>query len=148
KKGEYFRNFRIAFVGVFLFELMIEPMVTNAHFPEWSYVYHDISIIMTFGWILLLWLATTLVDRFLPQVTQGRRFFLTLVAIAGIATPLEEWLISHGYRIYSASTQADFSGFLTPITHMPIEVVFAIPLYFALILGFVNYWKITLDNNP
>jgi hypothetical protein len=147
KKGRHARNFAIAFVGVFLFELMIEPMVTNAHFPEWSYIYHDISIVMTLGWIVLLWFVTALVDRFLPQVSHGRRFFLTLVAIAAFAAPIEEWLITHGYRAYSASAQADFSGFLTPISHMPIEVIFAVPCYFALILGFVNYWKITLDNN-
>ncbi|OGZ06620.1 MAG: hypothetical protein A3C93_00305 [Candidatus Lloydbacteria bacterium RIFCSPHIGHO2_02_FULL_54_17] len=146
KKGKHVRNFVIAFVGVFLFELMIEPMVVNAQFPAWSYVYHDISIVMTLGWIVLLWLTTTLVGRFLPQVSEVRRFFLSLVAIAAFAAPIEEWLITHGYRIYSASAQADFSGFLTPITHMPIEVVFAVPCYFALILGFVNYWKITLDN--
>lgn len=146
KKGKLMRNFLIAFVGVFLFELMIEPMVTNTNFPEWSYVYHDISIIMTLGWILLLWLSTTLVDKFVPHVSQGRRFLLSLVAIAGFAAPIEEWLIANGYRIYGASAQADFSGFLTPVSHMPIEVVFAIPLYFALILGFINYWKITLDN--
>jgi hypothetical protein len=69
------------------------------------------------------------------------------MTIAGIATPVEEWLIANGYRIYGPSTLADFSGYVTPISHMPVEVVFAIPLYFALIVGFVNYWKITLDKN-
>ncbi len=40
----------------------------------------------------------------------------------------------------------DFSGFKTPITGVAVEVAFAIPCYLALIVGFIRYWEIVLDN--
>ena len=60
--------------------------------------------------------------------------------------PAELWLIASGYRVYGPSTVAAFTGFHIPFTNLPMEVAFGIPLYFALILSFVKYWEIILDN--
>ena len=131
----------VTVVGVFFFEVMIEPMVVNSKLPSWSYIYRDISIVMTFGWVLLIWLALLLVDRLLSHLGPRRRFAAYLVVLAVIALPIEAWLISSDIRVYGGSATQDFSGFRVPLFDVAIEVAFAIPLYMALIIGFVRYWE-------
>jgi hypothetical protein len=146
KKRKWLRAILIAFVGVFLFELLIEPMVQNKNFPEWSYVYNDISILMTGTWVLLIAVAAVVIDRFLIGASIPLRFAAALLLISALALPIESWLIVNGYRVYGESTVMDFSGFTTPITGVAVEVAFAIPCYLALIIGFIRYWEIVLDN--
>ena len=128
-------------VGVFFFEVMIEPMVVNSKLPSWSYVYRDISFLMTGGWVALIWLAMLLVDRFLPQWGPRRRFIGYLVVLAVIPLLIEAWLINSGVRVYVSSATEDFTGFRVPLIDVPFEIAFAIPLYMALIIGFVRYWE-------
>ena len=146
-KGKWFRNFILAVIGVLLFELMIEPMVDNQNFPSWSYIYRDITILMTFTWIIIIWLATALIDKFFIQFNLVQKFIGYLAAIGIFALPLESWLIKNGYRVYGQSAQDNFTGFFTPITHVPVEIAFAIPLYLALIVSFIRFWAITYDNH-
>lgn len=134
-------SFVIAFVGVFFFEIMIEPMVDNVGFPSWSYIYRDISVVQTLFWIVLIWGATNLVDRFLPRLDPIMKFVLYLVAVSIVAYPVESWLINSGLRVYGPSATENFSGFLTIITNIPIEVALAIPLYLGLIISFARYWE-------
>lgn len=146
KQSHWWRDLLIAFLAVFLFEMMVEPMVRNENFPQWSYWFHDISIIMTGIWIVAIWLTTDLINRYLIHCTVPQRFLITLLVIGAIALPLESWFIIHGYRIYGPSAVANFTGFTTPITKVPVEVAFAIPCYMALVVGFIRYWEALLDN--
>lgn len=134
-------SFAIAFVGVFFFEIMIEPMVDNVGFPSWSYIYRDISVVQTLFWIVLIWFATNMVDRLLPRLNPIMQFVLYLVVVSVVAYPIESWLINSGLRVYGPSATENFSGFRTIITNMPIEVALAIPLYLGLIISFVRYWE-------
>lgn len=144
KKRHWLGSLALAVGGVFLFELMIEPMVVNANLPAWSYIYHDISFLMTGLWVILIWLATYLVDRWLIHFNLVKRFLCYLGFIGIIILPIEAWFINHGYRIYGPSATANFTGFTTIITHIPIEVAFAIPLYLALVIAFIRYWEFGL----
>ncbi|OGZ06618.1 MAG: hypothetical protein A3C93_00315 [Candidatus Lloydbacteria bacterium RIFCSPHIGHO2_02_FULL_54_17] len=146
KKGRFVRNFLIVALSVFFFELMIEPMVENRLLPEWSYIYRDISILLTGFWVLLVFVAEALVERFFAAHSLPDRFVMTLLAIAVVATPIEGWLIGHGFRVYGESATRDFVGISMPFSGVPIEVVFAIPLYFALILGLSKFVQLCLDN--
>ena len=145
-KTRWIRNLILSFFGVFLFELMIEPMVVNAGFPAWSYIYHDISIILSGIWVFTIWIATGVVDRLFIHFSLVRRFLLYLILVTIITLPLEMFFISNGFRVYGPSAVANFSGFVTPITQVPIEVAFAIPMYLALVIAFIRYIEIILDN--
>lgn len=131
----------ITIVGVFFFEVMIEPMVVNAKLPSWSYVYRDINILMTGGWALLIWLTLLLVDHFLIRLGPGQRFVAYLVVLAVIALPIEAWLINSDIRAYGVTATEDFSGLRVPLLDVAIEVAVAIPLYMALVIGLVRYWE-------
>jgi hypothetical protein len=132
------RKLVLTFVGVLLFELMIEPMVRNEGFPSWSYVFHDISLVMSGIWVLVIWIVVAAIDGLFIHWDLAHRFLLYLVATAVVATPLEGFLIARGFRVYGPSAVANFTGVHVPGTAVPIEVVFAIPLYFALVIAFVR----------
>jgi hypothetical protein len=137
-------TFLISVLGVFLFELMIEPMVVNAGFPAWSYIYRDISLLMTGLWVVVIWLCVYLVDRLLIQFSLVTRFLVYMGLIGIVVLPLEAWFINHGYRLYGPSATANFTGFTTVVADIPVEVAFAVPLYLALVIAFIRYWEINL----
>ena len=146
KKKPWARNLLLTTIGVLLFELMIEPMVVNANLPEWSYIYRDVSLLMTGMWVVIIWVSTYAVDKLFIHWGLLRRFYLYLMVIGVFTLPIESWLIRNGYRIYGPSATANFMGFNTPISGIPVEVALAIPIYLALIIGFVRFWEIILDN--
>ena len=131
----------VAVAGVFLFEVMIDPMVVNTGLPPWTYLYRDISFLMTGGWVLLIWLSVILVEQVFPQLGPRRRLAAYLVVLVIIALPIEAWLINAGIRTYGPSAVENFAGFRVPLLNVPTEVAFAIPLYMALVIGFIRYWE-------
>jgi hypothetical protein len=145
KKIRWVKSFVVSVAGVFLFELMIEPMVVNAKFPAWSYVYRDVSILMTGGWIILVWLAMNFIDKVMIHLDLFKKFIGYLTVIFLVALPVESYLITNGFRIYGPGTTAAFSGFKMPLFNIPVEVAFGIPFYFALIISFIKYWEIILE---
>ncbi len=146
KKRKWLRAIVIAFIAVFLFELVVEPMVKNEKFPEWSYVYNDITFLMTGMWVLLIAVAAVVIERITIGLSIPLRFAAALLLISALVLPIESWLIVNDYRVYGESAVMNFSGFKTPITGVPVEVAFAIPCYMALIVGFIRYWETVLDN--
>lgn len=146
KGRKWLRSLLIAFLGVFLFEVMIEPMVRNEKFPQWSYVFHDISIILIAAWVLIIGLAAVAIARFFMHYHIIQRFAIALIITSALVWPLESWLIINGYRIYGETAVKSYIGFKTPITNLPVEITFAIPFYMALIVAFIRYWETTLDN--
>ncbi len=146
KQPKWWRNLLIAVLAVFLFEMMIEPMVNNQNLPQWSYIFRDISILMTGLWIIVVWIVTNLLNRFLLTMNPVVKFLMMLLVTGVLALPLESLFILSGFRVYGPSTIANFTGILTPITKIPVEIAFAIPCYMALVIGFIGYWETLLDS--
>ena len=134
-------------VGVLLFEFAVEPMATNSRFPSWSYIYHDMTLIMTGFWVALVGLCFLIVDRFLHRADYRLRFAAILALATIIATPIEGWYLAEGYRTYGPSAIEAFSGIKTLIGGIPIEVVAAIPIYLSLAIAFVRYWDGNVDQS-
>jgi len=143
---QWLRSLGITFASVLLFEVTVEPMVQNIGFPAWSYIFHDITLALTGAWVALTWLAINLVDKFFIHFSLRGKFLAYLAAVFVFALPAEIWLIASGHRVYGSSTVAAFTGLHIPWTMVPTEIAFGVPLYFALILSFVKYWEIVLDN--
>jgi len=140
KRVKWLRTLIITALGVLLFEIMIEPMVVNASLPAWSYLYRDVSFLMTGGWILIIWLAVVLVNKFFVHFNLIEKFLAYIAVATIITTPIESWLIISGVRQYGPSASGNFSGFNIIFTNVPLEIAFAIPFYLALIIAFVSYW--------
>ena len=146
KKRKWLRAVVLAFIGVFLFELLVEPVVRNDKFPEWSYIYRDISVLYTGLRVLLIAIGAIVVDRFMIGKSLPLRLGAGVMLISALALPFESWFLANGYRVYGSSAVMNYSGFKTPLTGLPVEIVFAIPCYLLLIVCFIRYWEIVLDN--
>jgi hypothetical protein len=133
-------------MGVLLFEIMIEPMVRNVGFPRGSYLYHDVTVVLTALWMAVIGLSVALVERRFIHWDLGHRFLATLAVMAVVAAPIEAALITGGFRVYGPSASERFSSLTLPFTRVPVEVFFAIPLYLALVLGLVRYLEIARSN--
>jgi len=105
-----------------------------------------VNFLITGGWIVIVWLATNLVERYLIHLDLFKKFLGYLVAVFVIALPIESFLMLIGIRAYGPSASAAFSGFVIPMADTPIEVAFAIPFYFALVISFIKYWEIVMYN--
>ena len=141
KNNHWVRSLIISIVVVFIFELMVEPMAINSSLPSWSYIYRDISIIMTGIWILVIWLTVKLVDTFFIHYSLKQKFWLYIVIGGAISIILESFYVANGFRAYSETVVNNFIGWNTPLTNLPIEIVFAMPLYVALMIATIHYWE-------
>lgn len=146
-RTRWLRALGLTVLAVVLFEVMVEPIVENRHFPEWSYFYRDLNFLLTGAWVVMIAAAALLVQRFLVSRPLPVRFVAVLLLILALALPFESWLIREGYRVYGQSATANFCGLNTWLTGVPIEIVFAIPMYMALVIAFIRYWEIVGDNN-
>ncbi|MEM9539797.1 MAG: hypothetical protein AAGA60_09825 [Cyanobacteria bacterium P01_E01_bin.42] len=146
KQRKWLRSLLISFIAVFMFEVMIQPMVSNKNFPEWSYLFFDISFLLTGLWVLIIGFSAIIGEKFFLHLPLFYRFLIVLGITGAIALPLESWLIVNGYRVYGESALHSFIGIEMPIAGVPIEIAFAIPCYMALIITFIRYWEIILDN--
>jgi hypothetical protein len=145
QKRKWGRAIVITFTAVFLFEVMIEPMIENRNFPAWSYVYHDISILLTGSWVLLLAAGAVASDWLFARFPVPLRFAAAVLTIGLVALVIESWMLMSGYRVYGPSMEACFTGFRTPITNIPSEISFAIVCYLSLIIAFIRFWEVVLD---
>lgn len=146
KHRRWIRSFVLAFLAIFLFEVMIEPMVANQGFPRWSYIFHDVSFLMITIWILIVGLAAALVGRYFAYQPVPLRFALAMGLTSGLAIPLEAWLIHHDFRIYAENVVHEYIGYQLAALNIPIELAVGIPLYMALIIAFIRYWETVIDN--
>lgn len=140
------RNGIIALISVVLFEIMVEPMVTNTKLPGWSFFYRDVSILLSGVWVIIIAAAINIVDTFFILFKIKEKFIAYLLIATCFATPFEAWLISNEYRVYGPSATANFSGFKSILFQVPVEVIFAIPFYLTLMICFIKYWELVFDN--
>jgi hypothetical protein len=78
KKTRWLRNLFFSLIAVFMFEVVIDPMVVNANLPSWSYFYHDVSFLMTGLWIVVIWSTISVVENLFIHLDLTKRFLLYL----------------------------------------------------------------------
>ncbi len=140
------RGLLLTLAAVLLFELMVEPMVSNRGLPAWSYLHRDVSLLMSGLWVLVIAITAAVVTRIGLHLSVALRFVLAVAIATAVALPIEYGLLAAGIRVYGPSAIANFSGFTLPVLGAPIEIAFAIPCYMALMFGFIRYWDLALDN--
>ena len=125
---------------------MVDPMVSNEKFPTWSYINRDLSIVMTGIWIFLIWLSNEAIDHIFLHLRSYLRLPISITIASVFYIPLEGWFILNGFRKYGESAVANFSGYYSSVMHLPIEVIFAVRFYLCLMMCFVRFWEIVIDN--
>ena len=126
----------ILFVGVLLFEMMSEPMWRNFELHSWTYLYRNVSWIITLGWTNIFLVSMIVVDKFFKQRKESSKFWLYLLFVTIITTPIEVILLKIGIRGYDPVLTTTMSGINIPFTNAPIEILIAIPIIAALVIPF------------
>jgi len=146
KQIHWLRGLGLAAIAVLLFEIMVEPMVVNQNLPAWTYLWGDLNWLLLLSWVTILAVAAVVVQRLMFDWPIPVKFAAALGVIYCLALPLESWLIRAGFREYGPSATENFVGIITPLTGVNLEIAFAVPCYFALMIAFIRFWEITLDN--
>lgn len=133
------RKFAILAIGVLLFEFMTEPMFINTGYSSWAYLYKDITWVVTLGWVSIFMTSIISVDYHFHHLPEKKRFWLYLLFIEALTVPIESGLVQTGMRKFSTIVTAQLSGLYIPLTVVPLEGIFAIPVLASLILTFYKY---------
>ena len=134
------RKLGISLVAILLFEIMVDPMLINTSLPSWSYIYRDISLLMTGGWIVIIWSSILVIDKIFPYINAALKFFSYVLLATIITLPIEAILVAAKIREYPPSTVENFSELYIPGLNIPVEAAFAIMFYLILIMSFMYYW--------
>ena len=131
-------------VGVLLFELFTAPMWINEHLGRWAYIYNDLSWILTLGWTVLILGVVILVDHWLSDWSEPKRFAAYLGILLVLVTIAEMVVVGIGIRRYAPEVLATVSG--TYILGVPIEILYYVPVFTALVIAFYKYWNFVIDD--
>ena len=133
------KRFGLMLVAVFLFQIMSEPMWVNNNLDSWAYLYGNVSWVLTFGWVSIFFITFLLVDKGFKKMHEKNKFWLYLLVATIITVPAESLILKLGIRSYADVLSSTFSGLMIPLTQVPIEVLFAVPIISALIIPFYEY---------
>ena len=133
------QKFLIMIVAVLLFMIMSEPMYRNPGLDSWAYLYRDVPWTVILGWADIFLASVLLVDKAWSKLSEKTKFWLYLVVATVITVPIESMLLDTGLRTYAPDLTSTFSGIMIPLTQTPIEVLLAVPMIGALVIGFYKY---------
>lgn len=135
------QRFGILLFGVLIFEFFTQPLWYNQNLSSWAYIYQDVSWLLTVGWAAILLFAISIIDRF-TDMGEARRFFFQLLLSTFLGVIAEGWVLLLGIRAYSPEVLGRLSGIIIPLTNVPIESLYYMPVFMALIISFTRYFEI------
>lgn len=149
KKGypNVLRKFIILFVAAFLFEILTEPFWTYPLFQAWTFIGGDISWFIPLGWSGIIMAILLIVDKSFPKIPERRRFWIYLCLLEVIISIIEGFLINTGIKSYNPILSDTFYGYMIPLTNVPLEILFAVPLMVVLIIPFYKYLNYLFNKN-
>jgi hypothetical protein len=138
------RHLLILGLGVLLFELFTAPMWNSEHLGSITYIYNDLSLVLTTGWVVVFMLSFIFVDTLFPGLHQNIRFFIYLVPIT-ISTIITETLFyEFGIRSYAPEVWEASMGNLGVL---PIEILYYAPVFASLVISFYLAWTTKIKLN-
>ncbi len=133
------RYFLIA-AGVFLFEFSTQLLWINKGLHPLTYLGPTLNWIITLGWTNIIFYSMLVVDMYVKK-SQIKRYFASLILIVIVSLIAENIVLLIGIRAYSNEVTALLSGVSVPFLSVPIEALFYIPAFIALVLGFTKYFE-------
>ncbi len=127
-------------LGVLLFESFTAPMWNSAHLGFFTYIYNDMSLVLTFGWVVIFQLSISLVDWMFPKLNQLQRFMMYLIPITLVTVIAENVLVLVGVRSYAPEI---WQTSIASLGLIPVEVLYYAPTFAALVLSFYFAWTRT-----
>ena len=140
------RKFILICVAVYLFEFFTTSMWLNLNLERWAYLYRDTSWVLTIGWATIIIVSMKIIDLYFNKESEFERFLFYLVPITFIGIVAEASFIYLGIRKYPMEIVQTLSG-KTIFGLVPIEALYYIPVFMALVISFSRYWEINFREN-
>ena len=140
------RKFGITFIAVLLFEYFTQPLWLNVNLEKWAYLYLDVSWIITVGWTTIILVSMSIVDLYFSKESELERFLFYFFPICFIGVLSEATVLYLGIRKYPAEIVQTLSGH-TILGIVPVEALYYIPVFMALVISFSRYWEISFGES-
>tara|TARA_Y100000034_G_scaffold136768_1_gene215591 strand:+ start:25620 stop:26189 length:570 start_codon:yes stop_codon:yes gene_type:complete len=138
------KRYLILVVGFLIFEFFTQPLWHNKNMSNWAYLYQDVSWVLTIGWASILLFSMFITDYYF-KLRETKRFFIYLLIAGIIGIIAEAIVISLGIRSYSPDVMVVLSNINIVFTQVPIETLYYMPVFMALIIGFTRYFEMCFN---
>ncbi|MDO8460676.1 MAG: hypothetical protein Q7S74_06205 [Nanoarchaeota archaeon] len=96
------------------------------------------------GWTSIILVSTVFVDYSLPKASEKIKYLNYVIVASTIGFFAESLVTALGVREYSNASNALMSG-IKVFGSVPIEAIYYIPVFMALVIAFKKYWEIDLE---
>jgi hypothetical protein len=139
------RRYFIIIIGVLIFEIFTNSLWHNNNLGSITYIYRDVSWIITLGWAIILLFSIEITDYLYKAKKEHIRFFIYLIFSVILGVFGETLVHILGIRSYSPEAILILSGINIPFTPVPIEAIYYMTTFMALIIGFAKYFELCFD---
>lgn len=141
------RDILLWFIGVLSFQILIDPMIIHQNLPSRSYIFHNVNILICIGWLVVLTITNTIIGKRFQKFDLSIRFSYALAISTLLGLGYLGILINTNVLVFSQSIMTTYSqmSFIIPGIKVVSVIAFSTPMFLALIICFVRYWKYTLD---
>lgn len=140
KDSDILKKFIITFLGVLLFEYFTQALWINKNLASWSYLYLDVSWIITLGWTSIILVSIAMIDTIFSKYSEKARFIFYVISTGIIGVVAEFVVLELGIREYAPTVVSILSG-AKLIGVVPVEALYYIPVFMALVITFSKYWE-------
>lgn len=140
------RRFGLTFIAVLLFEYFTQALWLNKNLEPWAYLYLDVSWVLTVGWAGMIVVCMKPIEMYLPRLNERFRYVVSVLLIGGVGFFAEWVVVGLGIRDYPQAVRETLSGIMLGYGKVPVEALYYIPVFMALMVSFVHYWEIALDD--
>jgi len=151
--GTYFSMTRIGYdkvvkkmlimiIVIFIIEILTMPFWSNSKLDSWTYIYKDVSWILTVLWTDISFISIILVDRIWGRRHEKERFWSYFLIIGAFRFILEWVLTLAKIRTYNTSLTEIFNGTVIPVLELPFSLVIV-----SIIIGIftITFYKYTSE---
>ena len=141
---EIIKKFLITVIAVLLFEFTTSALFINQNLEFWAFLYKGVSWVITIGWASIILASIAIINYMFPKFPEKKRFIIQLVFISIVGIFAEFLVRILEIREYSSLAQKSFSGIMLGGL-VPIEALYYIPVFMALVISFKRYWEISYN---
>jgi hypothetical protein len=142
KSHRYWKRYYLILISVVLFEFSTHFAWTTSALDPFTFIGPSLNWVIFLAWTLIIFFMLQLGDFLYPEKkSEGRNFTITLICMSVLGILFEQLLLSLQIRGYGAEVNALLIGHNIPFLTVPLEALYYIPVFMALILGFVRYFE-------
>ena len=141
KNKNSWKIFLITAIGVLLFEYFTQALWFNQNLESWSYLYLDVSWIMTLLWTNVILFSIFIIESLKPKVSEVKKFFMSIGVITVFVLIIEWSLIRLSIRGYPQVIVELYESLPRLFGIVPLKELIYVFAFMSLVVAFTRYWQ-------